>query len=51
MGKAYTQGQQFYDGCDRICICENGMTGYYSCVDRSVKYMELDPFHVLQLCN
>lgn len=35
-GRTYTQGQQWYDGCDRICRCEDGSTGFYRCQDRSV---------------
>ena len=33
-GKAYTQGQKWDDGCVKVCVCENGMTGYYTCTDR-----------------
>ena len=35
-GKTYTQGQQWYDSCDRICVCEDGKSGFYRCRDRWV---------------
>lgn len=35
-GKAYTQGQKWDDGCDRLCVCDDGKTGHYSCKQRSV---------------
>lgn len=37
-GVPYTQGQQWYDGCDKVCICENGMTGYIRCRQRCTTY-------------
>ncbi|XP_076470008.1 uncharacterized protein LOC143300296 [Babylonia areolata] len=43
MGKAYTQGQQWYDGCDKICVCEDGSTGFYSCTDRCAVYPNIAP--------
>ncbi|XP_070202959.1 uncharacterized protein [Littorina saxatilis] len=43
MGKAYTQGQQWYDSCDKICVCEDGKTGFYSCTDRCAKYPNISP--------
>ncbi|CAG2252385.1 unnamed protein product [Mytilus edulis] len=30
-GIAYSQGQQWYDGCDYSCVCEDGITGVYRC--------------------
>ena len=33
-GKSYSQGQQWYDGCDYKCVCENGAQGLYTCNDR-----------------
>jgi hypothetical protein len=33
-GRTYVQGQQWYDGCDQSCVCEDGVTGYYRCTDR-----------------
>lgn len=35
-GKTYSQGQTWYDGCARVCVCEDGRTGYYRCSQRSV---------------
>ena len=32
----YMQGQQWYDDCDKVCVCEDGSTGYYRCTDRLV---------------
>ncbi|XP_076111945.1 uncharacterized protein LOC143080130 isoform X2 [Mytilus galloprovincialis] len=37
-GVPYTQGQQWYDGCDKVCTCENGMTGYVRCRQRCTTY-------------
>ncbi|XP_035824757.1 uncharacterized protein LOC101847325 [Aplysia californica] len=34
MGKSYTQGQRWDVGCDKVCVCEDGKTGGYSCTDR-----------------
>ena len=34
-GKYYTPGQTWDDGCDKKCICEDGVSGpQYTCVDR-----------------
>lgn len=33
-GKAYTQGQTWYDGCDQVCVCDDGSTGHYTCNQR-----------------
>jgi len=33
-GNYYTQGQQWYDGCDYVCVCENSYEGVYTCNDR-----------------
>lgn len=30
----YSQGQTWYDECDKKCTCENVTTGYYSCSQR-----------------
>ncbi|XP_060063144.1 kielin/chordin-like protein [Ylistrum balloti] len=40
-GKSYTQGQQWYDGCDRTCVCEDAHMGYYRCDDRCAKFPNL----------
>ncbi|KAL5022346.1 hypothetical protein ScPMuIL_001501 [Solemya velum] len=37
----YTQGQQWYNGCDKVCVCEDGKSGYYRCSDRCTKYQNL----------
>ncbi|KAK3581064.1 hypothetical protein CHS0354_033850 [Potamilus streckersoni] len=37
-GRMYTQGQRFFDGCDKVCACDNGMTGAYTCTDRCPTY-------------
>ena len=33
-GKEYTQGQKWYKGCEKICVCDDGKTGVYTCNDR-----------------
>ena len=34
-GKYYTPGQTWDDGCDKKCVCEDGVTGpQYTCLDR-----------------
>ena len=33
-GVYYTQGQQWQDGCDKKCRCEDVIHGYISCSDR-----------------
>ena len=33
-GSSFTQGQQWYDGCDLVCVCEAGSTGFYRCSNR-----------------
>jgi len=37
-GKIYTQGDNWLDGCQYNCTCENGQTGFYRCVERCPKY-------------
>ncbi|XP_041376891.1 uncharacterized protein LOC121389362 [Gigantopelta aegis] len=34
----YVQGQQWYDGCDKVCVCEDGKTNFYRCSDRCTTY-------------
>jgi hypothetical protein len=41
-GVPYTQGQQWYDGCDKVCVCESGMTGYIRCRQRCSTYTKSD---------
>ena len=38
-GKSYTQGQQWYDGCRQICVCDDGVTGHYTCNQRYVLFL------------
>jgi len=33
-GQLYKQGQQWYDGCNSVCVCEDAKTGYYRCQPR-----------------
>ncbi|KAK3591361.1 hypothetical protein CHS0354_040323 [Potamilus streckersoni] len=40
-GREYTTGQQWDDGCDRRCVCEDGKTGYYRCTDRCKVYASI----------
>ncbi|KAJ8302983.1 hypothetical protein KUTeg_019379 [Tegillarca granosa] len=42
-GKSYTQGQRWNDGCSRICVCDDGVTGHYSCSDRCPQYQNIAP--------
>jgi hypothetical protein len=32
-GQQYSQGQRWRDGCKYNCICEDAMTGKYTCTD------------------
>ena len=38
MGKQYTTGQRWDDGCRYHCQCIDGMSGQYKCDERLVKY-------------
>lgn len=38
-GKEYTEGQKWFVGCEKICVCDDGKTGLYTCNDRYT------PFH------
>ncbi|KAJ8302981.1 LOW QUALITY PROTEIN: hypothetical protein KUTeg_019377 [Tegillarca granosa] len=40
-GKSYTQGQQWYDGCEYSCTCENAPEGVYRCSKRCPEYQAL----------
>ncbi|KAK7115067.1 hypothetical protein V1264_001009 [Littorina saxatilis] len=42
-GRTYTQGQQWYDDCKQICVCEDGTTGFYRCRQRCPDYPGSDP--------
>nr|KAG5702882.1 hypothetical protein BaRGS_019101 [Batillaria attramentaria] len=37
-GRTYTTGQRWYSGCEKICVCEDGKTGFYRCSDRCLRY-------------
>jgi len=37
-GAQYTQGQRWQDGCDYNCVCDDGMTGKYTCTARFVGF-------------
>ena len=37
-GRQYTQGQTWYDGCQKKCVCEDGKTGFYRCSDRQIHF-------------
>ena len=32
-GKSYTAGQEWYEGCELFCVCQDG-TGNYTCSPR-----------------
>ncbi|CAC5382857.1 unnamed protein product [Mytilus coruscus] len=36
-GVSYKQGQQWYDLCSSVCVCEDASTGYYRCKPRCSK--------------
>ncbi|OPL21209.1 hypothetical protein AM593_01127, partial [Mytilus galloprovincialis] len=42
-GNVYTQGQKWYDDCDKVCVCQDAKMGFYSCQDRCAKYSNLGP--------
>jgi len=33
-GEQYSQGQQWFDGCDYKCVCDDAESGYYTCSQR-----------------
>ena len=33
-GVQYTEGQQWNDGCDKLCVCDDASTGHYTCSER-----------------
>ncbi|KAK7491400.1 hypothetical protein BaRGS_00017378, partial [Batillaria attramentaria] len=37
-GRTYTTGQRWYSGCEKICVCEDGKTGFYRCSDRCAHF-------------
>merc|ERR1712241_911518 len=37
-GKVYNQGDNWLDGCQYNCTCENGVTGFYRCIERCPTY-------------
>ena len=38
-GALYSQGENWQDGCDFNCTCEDGTTGQYFCIDQSVLFL------------
>ncbi|XP_046570033.1 uncharacterized protein LOC124278355 [Haliotis rubra] len=42
-GRSYTQGQEWYDGCDKKCVCEDGTTGFVRCTDRCAYFNSIAP--------
>ncbi|GFR69726.1 collagen alpha-6(VI) chain [Elysia marginata] len=42
-GVQYATGQQWVDGCDKKCQCDNQDTGVYSCTERCITYDNLPP--------
>ncbi|KAL8616408.1 hypothetical protein ACOMHN_032262 [Nucella lapillus] len=40
-GQYYVEGQQWYDGCDKVCVCDDGLTNYYRCSDRCTVYTDV----------
>ncbi|XP_025116202.1 mucin-2-like [Pomacea canaliculata] len=42
-GKVYTQGQQWYSGCEKFCVCEDAKIGFYRCSDRCAHFDDLSP--------
>ncbi|GFR69731.1 collagen alpha-4(VI) chain [Elysia marginata] len=46
MGQSYKQGQQWYDGCSKICRCDDASRNFYRCEDRCAVYSQ-----VPQGCN
>ena len=48
-GIPYTQGQKWFDGCAKACICEDAKTGYYRCDDRYRFFNSFPPEPLLPL--
>ncbi|XP_013410815.1 uncharacterized protein LOC106173996 isoform X2 [Lingula anatina] len=42
-GQYYLEGQKWNDGCSYNCICEDGATGQYKCLERCPKFENLPP--------
>ncbi|GFO24025.1 LOW QUALITY PROTEIN: collagen alpha-5(vi) chain [Plakobranchus ocellatus] len=40
-GQAYKQGEAWYDGCDKVCVCDNAAFGFVRCDDRCPDYLNL----------
>ena len=40
-GQMYQQGEAWYDGCDKLCTCDNATLGYVSCEDRCPDFLNL----------
>jgi hypothetical protein len=39
------EGQQWYDGCDLMCRCEDAKSGFYRCQQRY--YAVLSCYHII----
>ncbi|XP_060567789.1 mucin-2-like isoform X2 [Ruditapes philippinarum] len=42
-GSTYQQGQQWYDGCDYICRCEDSGKNFHNCKQRCAKFDSIQP--------
>ena len=48
-GALYNQGENWQDGCDFNCTCEDATTGQYFCIDQSVHFDFVVTFFSLHL--
>ncbi|WAR02658.1 hypothetical protein MAR_009216 [Mya arenaria] len=42
-GYKYAEGEQWYDGCKRTCVCKNPVDNMYICEERCQQYRKLPP--------
>ena len=40
-GRSFKQGQKWYDGCQKACVCEEAASGYVRCEDRCPNYLNV----------
>ena len=40
-GRSFKQGQKWYDGCQKVCVCDDAENGYVRCEDRCPDYLNL----------
>lgn len=45
-GQVYTEGQQWKDGCDYLCSCKDGSTGFYQCQALCISWTLLPQCHL-----